>query len=124
MAEAQHADGDTVIMFRPVGPAELELVRASGFTRWPPRLPDQPIFYPVTNEQYANEISQRWNLRDVGAGYVTRFRVRKEFADRYPIERVGASHHTEWWIPAEDLDALNDAIVGPIELVGEFRDTR
>lgn len=40
---------------------------------------------------------------------------------RYPIRTVGASRHTEWWIPAEDLDALNDHIVGPIEVIHEFR---
>jgi hypothetical protein len=45
---------DLVIMFRPTGPRELELVAASGWRRWPPRLPEQPIFYPVTNQEYAD----------------------------------------------------------------------
>lgn len=54
-------------------------------------------------------------------GYVTRFEVNKEFVDRYEIECVGASHHTEWWIPAEDLEELNDNIVGLIEVIGEYR---
>ena len=110
----------TVEMFRPVGPAELELVRASGFTRWPPRLPGQPIFYPVANAKYAAEIAGRWNVKDSGYGAVTRFFVRKSFMDNYPIQQVGASHHTEWWVPAEDLESLNDHIVGTIEIVHEF----
>lgn len=110
----------TVEMFRPVGPEELGLVRASGFTRWPPRLPEQPIFYPVTNAKYAAEIAERWNVKDSGSGAVTRFFVRSTFMDRYPIQRVGASYHTEWWVPAEDLDALNDNIVGRIEVFQEF----
>lgn len=110
----------TVEMFRPVGPAELELVRASGFTRWPPRLPGQPIFYPVTNAKYAAEIAERWNVKDRGYGAVTRFFVRKSFMDNYPIQQVGASHHTEWWVPAGDLESLNDHIVGTIEIVQEF----
>jgi hypothetical protein len=95
-------------------------VRDSGFTRWPPRLPEQPIFYPVTNEQYAIEIASDWNVKASGSGYVTRFRVRKSFMDRYAVQQVGTSHHTEWWIPAEDLDELNANIVGPIEVVSEF----
>jgi len=28
----------------------LALVEASGWLAWPPRLPEQPIFYPVLNE--------------------------------------------------------------------------
>jgi hypothetical protein len=112
---------ETVTLYRPTGPNELALVEASGFTRWPPRLPEQPIFYPVTNEQYAKEIAEQWNVKDSGVGYVTRFKVTKAFMDRYKIQRVGAAHHTEWWIPAEELEALNDNIVGKIEVIGEYR---
>lgn len=112
---------DTVTMYRPTGPEELELVRQSGFRRWPPRLPEQPIFYPVTNEQYAIEIASRWNVKDSGVGYVTRFRVRKAFMDRYEVQKVGGAHHTEWWVPAEELEALNDNIIGLIEVIGEYR---
>jgi hypothetical protein len=112
---------DTVTLFRPTGPKELELVRQSGFKKWPPRLPEQPIFYPVTNEKYATEITTKWNVPDCGLGYVTRFRVSKAFMDRYETHRVGASHHTEWWIPAEDLEELNSNIVGTIEVIREFK---
>ncbi len=115
------SDLETTILYRPTGPKELDLVKQSGYRRWPPRLREQPIFYPVTNEAYAREIATQWNIKDSGVGYVTRFRVRKEFMERYPIERVGASHHTEWWIPAEQLEELNDNIVGLIEVIGEYR---
>jgi hypothetical protein len=111
---------DTVLMFRPTGPQEWALVAASGCRRWPPRLPDQPIFYPVTNEQYAIEIARDWNVRASGEGYVTRFRVKKAFMDRYPVQQVGGAHHTEWWVPAEELEALNEQIVGPIEPIWRF----
>lgn len=109
-----------VTMYRPTGPQELELVRASGFLRWPPRLPDQPIFYPVTNEAYAAKIARDWNVPASGAGFVTRFRVRASFADRYPVHTVGDRTHTEWWIPAEELEELNDNIVGTIEVIATF----
>ena len=110
-----------VILYRPAGPEELALVRASGFARWPPRLPEQPIFYPVTNEQYAIDIASDWNVKASGYGCVTRFAVRKPFMDRYSVHRVGATHHAEWWIPAEDLDELNRNIVGLIEVIQEYR---
>lgn len=115
------SDVKTVVLFRPVGPAELALLREANFQRWPPRLPDQPIFYPVTNERYAAEIASGWNVRDSGYGAVTRFHVLAAFMERYSVQCVGASHHTEWWVPAEELEALNDHIVGTIEVVREFR---
>lgn len=109
----------TVVCFRPVGQKELDLVKESDYKKWPPRLPEQPIFYPVTNEEYAIELT-KWNVTDFGKGYVTKFHVRKEFMDRYPIKCVGASSHTEWWVPAEDLEELNKNIVGSIEVVREY----
>ncbi len=87
---------------------------------WLPRLPGQPIFYPVTNEAYAVEIASRWNVKDSGVGYVTKFEVKKSFMDRYPVQQVGAGYHSEWWIPAEDLEDLNRNIVGVIEVIGEY----
>jgi hypothetical protein len=111
----------TVTLFRPVGPRELELIRASSFRRFPPRLPEQPIFYPVCNERYAREIAERWNTRDGESGFVTRFDVAKEFLDKYETHIVGAKHHEEYWIPAEELEAFNAAIVGEIGVVAEFR---
>jgi ADP-ribosylglycohydrolase len=44
------ASGNTVTLYRPVGPKELGLIRASGWRAFPPRLPEQPIFYPVLEE--------------------------------------------------------------------------
>jgi hypothetical protein len=115
-----NAEADTVVLYRPTGPNELALVRASGNLRWPPRLPDQPIFYPVTNEAYAAQIAREWNVPASGSGYVTRFHVRCEFMQRYPVQTVGGRVHSEWWVPAEELEALNDNIVGEIEVIAEF----
>src|SRR5260370_13122339 len=105
------------ILYRPVGAKELELIQVTGFRAFPPRLPEQPIFYPVTNEEYAREIALKWNVAESGAGFVTRFRVRAGFMASYHIHCVGAEHHTEWWIPAEDLEALNEQIVGAIDVI-------
>lgn len=107
-------------MYRPVGPKEFELLKESGFTRWPPRLPEQPIFYPVTNEKYAIEITSKWNAKEFGVGYVTKFQVTDEFASGYELHCVGAHYHSEWWIPAEVLEELNDKIIGKIEIIGEY----
>lgn len=113
-------------LYRPVGQGELELIRASGFKRFPPRLSHQPIFYPVLSEQYATQIARDWNPKDKASGfrgYVLRFKVRAEFLRNYQIHIVGSSEHQEYWIPAEDLQKLNENIVGPIEVISEFHGT-
>ena len=57
----------TLTLYRPVGPEELQLIEQSGWTKFPPRLPEQPIFYPVMNEAYAVQIARDWNVRESGA---------------------------------------------------------
>lgn len=113
-------EADTVTLWRPTGPKELALVEEAEWRAWPPRLPDQPIFYPVLNEDYATKIARDWNVKANGAGYVTRFRVRKSFLDRYDVQQVGGQTILEYWIPAEHLDEMNANIVGVIEVVSEF----
>ena len=90
---------------------------------WPPRLPDQLIFYPVLSEEYATKIARDWNVKASGSGYVTRFQVRKTFLDRYEVQQVGGQTILEYWIPAEHLDELNANIVGEIEVVSEFEES-
>ncbi len=114
---------ETVVLYRPTGLQELKLVAQSGFRRWPARLPDQPIFYPVLNFEYAEEIARDWNAgrNDPPIGFVTAFEVRSEVATRYQIQVVGAeSRHQELWIPAEELEAFNDAIVGEIRMLAHY----
>jgi hypothetical protein len=112
---------ETVTLWRPTGPDELALVEASGWLEWPPRLPEQPIFYPVLNEEYATRIAREWNVPASGAGFVTRFRVRRAFLDGYEVHQVGGRTILEYWIPAGELAELNRNIVGVIEVVAEFR---
>jgi hypothetical protein len=111
---------EAVTLYRPVGPRELALIAASGYRAFPPRLPEQPIFYPVLNEEYARQIAERWNVPQSGAGYVTRFQVRADFLSRYDVQKVGSTIHQEYWIPAEELDEFNRNIVGTIEVVAEY----
>ena len=111
---------NTITLYRPVGPKELALIEALGFKEFPPRLPEQPIFYPVLNEEYATQIARDWNVTRDGGGYVTRFEMHAEFVKRYEVQTVGSSVHQELWIPAEDLPEFNRHIVGLIEVIASF----
>ncbi|UGQ15152.1 ADP-ribosylation/crystallin J1 [Yinghuangia sp. ASG 101] len=119
--DPRRATAATTTLWRPTGPDELALVAASGWRAWPPRLPEQPIFYPVLNEDYAVRIARDWNVPASGAGFVTRFAVDTAFLARYPVRRAGGATILELWVPADELDAFNAHIVGLIEVVREFR---
>lgn len=114
---------ETANLFRPVGPEELRLIGESGYAAFPPRLPGQPIFYPVLYEEYATQIARDWNAKNSNSrvGYVTRFAVRTTYLSRFKIQKVGGAKHLEYWIPADKLDEFNQNIVGKIEVIAEFR---
>tara|TARA_R110002096_G_scaffold42893_6_gene115357 strand:+ start:205 stop:588 length:384 start_codon:yes stop_codon:yes gene_type:complete len=110
----------TTTLYRPVGPKEFALIERSGWKSFPPRLPDQPIFYPVMNEDYAVQIARDWNVPDSGAGFVTRFEVETDYVGQFEEQVVGGNQHRELWIPAEALEEFNRHIVGPIEVTQSF----
>lgn len=111
-----------MILYRPVGSAELRLIAESGYRAFPPRLPDQPIFYPVLNREYAREIACRWNVpySPDHRGFVTRFEVEDAYAGGFEVHTVGAGRHQELWVPAEDLEVFNQHILGTIAVVDRF----
>jgi hypothetical protein len=114
---------ETTVLYRPVGANELKLIKESGYKAFPPRLPEQPIFYPVLNEEYATQIARDWNTKYNASkcGYVTRFQVRSAFLRQYEVQTVGGSGHQEYWIPAEDLEEFNRNIIGEIEVLAEYQ---
>lgn len=114
---------NTKTLFRPVGEKEMILIIESGYKKFPPRLEWQPIFYPVLDENYASEIAEKWNTRDEAGnylGFVTKFNVKEEVVNQYPEQNVGARNHNELWVPSEELERFNDAIVGDIEVIKVF----
>ena len=111
---------EVTTLYRPVGPTELVLIEQSGWAKFPSRLPEQPIFYPVTNQAYAAQIAKEWNVPASGSGYVTKFNVRKKYFEKFQIQNVGAEIHNELWVPAEELEEFNENIVGKIEVVESF----
>ena len=120
MIRLMSKEKQTTTCYRPTGPNELKLVACSEWKKWPPRLEGQPIFYPVTNQKYAEEIAEKWNVPASGAGYVTSFEVESDYLNNFEIQKVGGLHHTEWWIPAEELEEFNSHIVGSIVVVRKY----
>jgi hypothetical protein len=106
-----------MLLYRPVGLNELRLIYQAAMKSFPPRLPEQPIFYPVLGEAYAEQIARDWNTRTSPfAGYVTRFSIGDDYASRFETRQVGSAEHRELWVPAEELGSFNHHIDGRIEI--------
>jgi len=112
---------EPTFLFRPVNQEELDLIEKSGWVSFPARLPQQPIFYPVTNEEYAIQISKEWNVPVYGIGYVTKFAIKTDYLKKFKVENVGGQIHNELWVPAEELDEFNSNIVGKIEVIKVYK---
>jgi len=114
---------NTIKLYRPIGIRELELIINANWKKFPPRLFWQPIFYPVLNQPYAEQIASEWNTKDEFSGYcgiVTGFELNEEHYSKYGVQNVGGDVHNELWIPAEDLELFNQNIVGSIGILKVF----
>ena len=116
----------TTTLYRPVGQTELDLIAATGYKAFPPRLPEQPIFYPVLTREYAEQIARDWNTQDERSGYVgyvTEFEVDVDYLAQFEIKKVGGKEHLDYWIPAEKLPEFNNQICGEIRVIGRYAGT-
>jgi len=113
----------TKTLYRPVGLREMELISESNYRKFPPRLEWQPIFYPVLNQQYAEQIANEWNTPDEFSGFcgiVTAFEINEKYLQQFEIQNVGDKSHNELWIPSEELPEFNQNIIGTIEIVNVY----
>jgi hypothetical protein len=113
----------TTKLFRPVGQGELDLIARAGFKSFPPRLPEQPIFYPVLTREYAEQIARDWNTKDESSGfvgYVLEFEVDSEYLRRFDVHQAGSNKHLEYWIPAAEQTEFNLHIRGEIRVISKF----
>ena len=111
---------ETTKLYRPVNKVELDLIQESKWKKFPPRLPEQPIFYPVTNQEYASQITREWNLPSYKNGFVTEFELSNRYLSKFKIEKVGLDHHTELWVPAEELEEFNSEIIDQINVIEAY----
>lgn len=113
-------------LYRPVGLGEMVEIAEAESTRFPPRRPEQPIFYPVLTREYAEQIAERWNAPAAESGhvgFVTAFDLDTHYAAQFTAHVVGSAEHRELWVPADQLEDLNHHLVGPITLVSAYYGT-
>jgi len=117
----------TVKLYRPIGIKELELIAAADFRAFPPRLEWQPIFYPVLDRSYAQQIASEWNTADEFSGFcgiVTCFELDNDHYAKYDVQTVGGAIHNELWVLAEELKDFNRHIINDIRVINVYFGSR
>ena len=107
-------------LYKSLTPAQFAGVIQSDWRELAAESPDQKMFYPKLNRQYAEMVARMLNLAHYNAAYVVKFNVNALFLARYEIQTVAYDEHQEYKIPIEDLPLLNCHIVGIIEVVSAF----
>ena len=110
-------------LYRPVGLTEIQLILEEEPHAFPPRKPEQPIFYPVLTESYAHQIARDWNTKDEASGYagfVTKFSIDADYVEQFEEKTVGETQHKELWVPAEKLAEFNKHIQGNIDVIAAY----
>ena len=92
----------------------MKLIRDTNCYAFPPRLPEQPIFYPVLSEEYAVQIARDWNAKDPNTkvGFVTRLHVNSDYLSQFEVHTVGSVIHKEYWIPAKNCQTSMPILLG------------
>ena len=112
---------ERTILFHALGSDELELIKRSGWTQFPSRSREEPLFYPILTEEYATQVAKEAYVEVDGVGWVIKSAVSTDFVRKYDVQQIGASYQREYWIPAAELADLNRHLVGPIEVLAELR---
>ncbi len=112
---------NNMTLYRSVGLQELALIYDGGMKAFPARLPQQPIFYPVLNLEYARQTASDWNVKNGQfAGYVTQFKVEEDYISQFETHAVGSSQYQELWIPTDEVESFNAHIIGHIKVVEAY----
>ena len=84
---------------------------------FPPRLPEQSIFYPVLVQEYADQTAATWNTKEEPfVGYVIEMEILDEYGARFTPQTVGSAIHRELWVPSEELAEFNNQHTKPVSV--------
>ncbi len=111
-------------LWRPIGEQELGKIEASGMRAFPVTTRHEPIFFPVHSFEYADKIARSWNSVEEDyqfLKFIVMFSLTDKFLARYATQSACEGRYVEYWIPPEDLDEVNENIIGQIEVVAEYK---
>ena len=112
---------DFTLLYRAVGPDELQFIKDSDWVRYPARSPSGQTFLATVDLEYAEEVAEKWMLRDYDSSSVTTFRMDSDYIAKFKLEKLGGRTRNEYQISDGQIDEFISRIDGRIELVCSFK---
>ncbi len=111
---------ETLTLYKPLTPIQLAAVIESGWRSFSLDHPSQKNFYLKVNKNYADLVAKMWSAPKYSAGYVAELEIEQHFIEQYELQSIAYDDQSEYRIPVEDLNKLNQHIIGLIDVISAF----
>ena len=110
-------------LYRPLSAEEYRAVEEKGFTGFPPRSEEQPLFTALLSEEGATQIARHMRIAKTAENliYVVSFLVDDAYIRQFPIQHANERNRRALWIPADEVDILNQHLIGKIRLIASYQ---
>ena len=110
-------------LYRPLSAEEYRAVEEKGFTGFPPRSEEQPLFTALLSEEGATQIARHMRISKTAENliYVVSFLVDDAYIRQFPVQHANERNRRALWIPADEVDILNQHLIGKIRLIASYQ---
>ena len=107
-------------LYRPLSAEEYRAVEEKGF---PPRSEEQPLFTALLSEEGATQIARHMRIAKTAENliYVVSFLVDDAYIRQFPVQHANERNRRALWIPADEVDILNQHLIGKIRLIASYQ---
>lgn len=109
-------------LYRPLSAEEYSQIAERQFTGFPPCRDGQQLFTLLLSQQGAEAIARRMRIakQSEPVVYVVSVNAEDAFIRQYPVQHKEDPDRRAVWIPADEVDILNQHLVGKIRLIEQF----
>lgn len=110
-------------LYRPLDAEEYHAIEARRFHGFPPRSEEQPIFTALLSEEGASQIARHMRISKQADNtvYVVSFLVDDAYIRQFPVQQAHERDRRALWIPADELDILNQHLIGDIRVLASYQ---
>jgi hypothetical protein len=110
----------TLALFVALCPQQLAALIRADWRRIEPGRGGEHFIYLKLNQRYAEMMARQWELPLHGSGYVARIVLPQNVLSHYDLETVAYDEHLEYRVPVCELEHINAALVGEVQVVAAF----
>lgn len=113
-------------LYRPLCADEYHEIEALKFQGFPPRSGEQPLFTALLSQEGASQIAKHMKVakQTEPTVYVVSFLVDDAYIRQFPVQHTEDRNRRALWIPADEMDILNQHLIGGIRVLASYEVNR